>query len=150
MAPISTTVLFSTACKSASCWLLLNLWISSMNRMVLIPPEIRRFSASAISRRRSETVPPIADTSTNVERVDSAITCAMEVFPVPAGPKRMTELSVSASIAARSQLSSPTASRCPTTSSSTRGRRRTARGAALSRCSSSISLNRLVVSITLC
>ena len=52
----------------------------------------RRFSAASISRRKSDTVPPMADTSTKVARVDSAMTWASDVLPVPAGPKRMTEL----------------------------------------------------------
>ena len=39
VAPTSTTVRFSTAYKSASCWLRLNRWISSTNRMVREPVE---------------------------------------------------------------------------------------------------------------
>lgn len=82
---------------------------------------VRRFSAALISRRRSDTVPPMAETSTKVAFVCSAMTCASEVFPVPAGPKRMTELKLSPSMALRNQLPGPTASICPTTSSSVRG-----------------------------
>ena len=129
VAPTSTSTLSSTACKSASCWLLLKRWISSTKSMVRIPPVSSLRSAAEISRRRSDTVPPMAETSTNVALVVSATTCAMEVLPVPAGPNRITELSVSDSMALRSQLPSPTASACPTTSSSVRGRMRTASGA---------------------
>lgn len=37
VAPTSTTVRFSTACKSESCWLRLKRWISSTNRIVRAP-----------------------------------------------------------------------------------------------------------------
>ena len=53
----------------------------------------------------------------------------------------MTELKVSPSMAQRSQLSGPIASVWPTTSSSVRGRMRTASGATLRRASFSISVN---------
>ena len=73
----------------------------------------------------------MAETSTKVAFVCSAMTCASEVFPVPAGPKRMTELKLSPSMALRNQLPGPTASICPTTSSSVRGRIRLASGSAM-------------------
>ena len=143
VAPTSTSTRFSTAWSSASCWLRLKRWISSTNRMVRRPCIVRRFSAALISRRRSDTVPPMAETSTKVAFVCSAMTCASEVFPVPAGPKRMTELKLSPSIALRNQLPGPTASICPTTSSSVRGRMRTARGATSARRSFSIAVNKV-------
>ena len=87
----------------------------------------------------------MADTSTKVARVDSAMTWASEVLPVPAGPKRMTELKASFSMAARSQLPSPTASVCPTTSSSVRGRMRTANGATSRFRSFSIAVNKVSI-----
>lgn len=96
VAPMSTTVRFSTACKSASCWLRLKRWISSTNKIVRSPLVVRRFSAALISRRKSDTVPPMAETSTNDALVVSAIICAMDVLPVPAGPNRIMEESVSA------------------------------------------------------
>ena len=111
--------------------------------MVRRPCIVRRFSAALISRRRSDTVPPMADTSTKVALVCSAMTCASEVFPVPAGPKRMTELKLSPSMAPRNQLPGPTASVCPTTSSSVRGRMRTASGATSARRSFSIAVNKV-------
>lgn len=64
---------------------------------------------------------------------------------MPAGPKRMTELNVSFSMAARSQLPSPTASACPTTSSSVRGRMRTASGATSRFRSFSIAVNKVSI-----
>ena len=146
VAPTSTSTRSSTACKSASCWLRLKRWISSTNRMVRSPNPVRRFSAASISRRRSDTVPPIADTSTNAAFVLSAMTCASEVFPVPAGPNKMTELNRSCSMAARSQLPGPTASFWPTTSSSERGRIRTASGATSDFRSFSMSVNNVSMS----
>ena len=71
VAPTSTSTRFSTAWRSASCWLRLNRWISSTSRMVREPLSAKRFSAASISRRRADTVPPMADTSTNVAFVDS-------------------------------------------------------------------------------
>ena len=88
-----------------------------------------RSSAALISRRRSLTVPPMAETSTNSACVVLAMMCAMEVLPVPAGPNRMTLESTSCSMARRSHESGPTACCCPTSSSSVRGRMRTASGA---------------------
>ena len=143
MAPTSTSTRSSTACSSASCWLRLKRWISSTNRMVRKPNADRRLSAASISRRRSETVPPMADTSTNVAFVVSAMTCASEVLPVPAGPNRMTELNWSCSMALRSHEPGPTASSWPTTSSSVRGRMRTAKGATSDFRSFSISVNKV-------
>ena len=141
VAPTSTSTRSSTAWSSASCWLRLNRWISSTNKMVRRPLMVRRLSAASISRRRSDTVPPMADTSTNVAFVVSATMCASDVLPVPAGPNRMTELRRSCSMALRSQLPRPTASSCPTSSSSERGRMRTARGATSDLRSFSISVN---------
>ena len=114
--------------------------------MVRNPNPVRRFSAASISRRRSDTVPPMADTSTNAAFVLSAMTCASEVFPVPAGPNKMTELNRSCSMAARSQLPGPTASFWPTTSSSERGRIRTASGATSDFRSFSMSVNNVSMS----
>ncbi len=115
-----------------------------------MPPVSSRRSAAEISRRKSDTVPPMADTSTNVALVVSAMTWAMDVLPVPAGPNRMTELSVSDSMALRSQLPSPTASPWPTTSSSERGRRRTASGATSMRRPVSTSVNNESVCMASC
>jgi len=85
----------------------------------------------------------MADTSTNVAFVVSAMTCASEVLPVPAGPNRMTELNWSCSMALRSHEPGPTASSWPTTSSSVRGRMRTAKGATSDFRSFSISVNKV-------
>ena len=105
--------------------------------MVRRPLMTRRLFAASICSRRSFTVPVTADTSTNSARVVWAMMRASVVLPVPAGPKRMTELNVSCSMARRSHVPGPTASVCPQYSSSVLGRTRTARGAlALTRRSS--------------
>jgi len=82
-----------------------------MKRMVRRPLYERRLEAASISRRRSATVPLTADTSTNSAWVCAAMIRASDVLPVPAGPKRITDESISDSIALRSQVPSPTASR---------------------------------------
>ena len=129
VAPTRMTTRFSTACRSASCWLRLKRWISSTKRIVFVPADASLRSAAEISLRRSATVPPIAETSTNAERVVSAMMRAMLVLPVPAGPNRITDESASAVMARASQLPGPTASFCPRSSESERGRMRTASGA---------------------
>ena len=82
--------------------------------MVRRPYESRRDSAASISRRRSFTVPVMALTSTNSACVVLAMMRASVVLPVPAGPYRMTDESVSCSMARRSQLPGPTAWAWPT------------------------------------
>ena len=143
VAPMRMTMRSSTACSRASCWLREKRWISSMKRMVRLPLSSRRWLAASISLRRSLTLPVMALTSTKTALVLCAITCAMEVLPVPAGPYKITEDSASFSMARRSQVPLPTASSCPTTSFMVRGRMRTARGAALKRVSLSTSAKRL-------
>jgi hypothetical protein len=71
----------------------------------------------------------MADTSTNSACVVLAMMRASVVLPVPAGPYRMTEDSVSCSMARRSHESGPTACSWPTYSSSDCGRMRAASGA---------------------
>ena len=109
VAPIMTTVRFSTAWSRASCWEREKRWISSMNKMVRRSNIMRRCFASSISRRRSLTVPVTAETSTNSLLVCAAMICANVVLPVPAGPYRITLESTSCSMADRSQEPGPTA-----------------------------------------
>ncbi len=66
--------------------------------------------------------------ATSSARVAEAITRASVVFPVPGGPQRMREGTWSVSIASRSSVLGPRMWRCPTTSSSVRGRILSARG----------------------
>ena len=76
----------STAWSSASCCERLKRWISSTKRMVRAPRVMSRLSAASISRRRSLTVPVMAETSTNSACVVLAMMRASVVLPVPAGP----------------------------------------------------------------
>ena len=114
VAPMRMTVRSSTAWSRASCCERLKRWISSTKRIVRRPVESSRLSAASISRRRSLTVPVMAETSTNSACVVLAMMRASVVLPVPAGPYRMTDESVSCSIALRSHEPSPTACACPT------------------------------------
>ncbi len=145
VAPMRTTSRSSTACSRASCCDLLNRWISSMNRMVRRPSKESRSRASSIARRMSATPEVTADTSQNAALVVFAMTRARLVFPEPAGPYRMSELSSSRSIADRSAVPGPTARSCPTNSSSVRGRMRAAKGAPRESASSAASENRSAI-----
>src|SRR2546426_1102810 len=60
--------------------------------------------------------------------VCAAINRAREVFPDPGGPQRIRDDRVSCSMASRSGRPGPRTSSCPTSSSSDRGRIRSARG----------------------
>ena len=74
------------------------------------------------------TVEVTPESRMNSESVIRAITSVRLVFPVPGGPERMIELNRSASIARRSSLPGSSRCRCPTYSSSERGRSRAASG----------------------
>lgn len=112
---------------------MLNLWISSMKRMVLrssMPSASLAFwTASSMSFFPAV----VALICTNREWVVLAMTWAMVVFPVPGGPYRMSEPILSARIALERSLSGPIMCSCPTTSSRVRGLMRLARGASRSR-----------------
>ena len=64
VAPIRVTVPSSTAGSRASCWALLNRWISSMNRTVRLPRRRSAF-ASAMASRSSLTPERTADSGAN-------------------------------------------------------------------------------------
>ena len=142
VAPTSTTVRSSTPGRSASCWPLLNRWISSMNRMLRRPRAPSRSRAAASTARTSLTPALVADSSSKCDRVAWAMMWASDVFPVPAGPHRITDRSSSASISARSALCDPSTCPWPTNSSSVRGRIRAASGASWSASRSARSENR--------
>src|SRR5450759_4302258 len=131
VAPTSTTRRSSTACSRASCCDLLNRWISSMNRIVRCPENVRRSRAASMERRMSATPDVTAETSAKNALVVLAMTFARLVLPLPAGPYRISEESSSRSMALRSAVPGPTASSWPTNASRVRGRRRAARGAPL-------------------
>src|SRR5450759_892654 len=131
VAPTSTTRRSSTACSRASCGDLRNRWISSMNRIVRCPENVRRSRAASMERRMSATPDVTAETSAKNALVVLAMTFARLVLPLPAGPYRISEESSSRSMALRSAVPGPTASFWPTNSSRVRGRMRAARGAPL-------------------
>ena len=144
VAPMSVTVPSSTARSSESCCDLLNRWISSRNSTVLAccccSPLLEtaakrwRVRASSMVRLTSATPPPAAaDMQTNVQPADAARTRPTLVLPQPGGPQRMSDGRWPLSTAARSTVPGPSASAWPTTSSSVRGRRRSASGATLTR-----------------
>ena len=132
VAAMSVTQPFSTAGSRASCWLLLKRCTSSMNSTVPRPCMPRLSRARSITARTSFTPAVTADSSTNARPVPSDSSEARVVLPVPGGPHRITE-TTGASAAAVSRVRSgepaPSARSWPTTSSSERGRMRTASGA---------------------
>ena len=76
---------FSTAARSASCWLFENRWTSSMNNTVR-RPWIWRVRASSITARTSLTPALRADSATKCRPDDVATRLASVVLPVPGGP----------------------------------------------------------------
>src|SRR4051795_2799875 len=82
-----------------------------------------------MTARTSLTPESSAESWTNCRLVASEMTCASVVLPVPGGPYSTSDIGSSDSTSRRSGARGP--SRCcwPTTSSSARGRMRTARGA---------------------
>ena len=86
VAPIRTTVPFSTQGSSASCWALFQRCTSSTNRIVRRPWCLRRLSASAVASRISLTPASTALMLTKWLAVVLAMTRARVVLPVPGGP----------------------------------------------------------------
>ena len=128
-APIRVTMPSSTACSSASCWAFEKRWISSMKSTVRRPVWPRRSRALSMTLRTSATPELTADNSSYTAPTASATSRATVVLPVPGGPKKIIERTVPVSMATRSGAPSPSRWRCPTTSSSLRGRMRAASGA---------------------
>ena len=129
VAPISTMSPASTRGRKASCCALLKRWISSTKRIVRRPSSRRAASASAITALISLMPARTALKAMKWARVTVAIRRAMVVLPVPGGPQRMIDCSVSRSMAARNGRSGASSSRWPTSSSKVRGRIRSASGA---------------------
>ena len=89
---MSVIVPSSTCGRSASCWLLLKRWISSMNRTVEPPPwpiHCARRGDHARARRPRRSSPPRA--CAKGESTDSASSRASVVLPEPGGPHRTIE-----------------------------------------------------------
>ena len=143
VAPMSVTRPDSTTGRSASCWVLLKRWISSMKSTVRCPCAPSRSRALAITACTSAFPEETAESSSNTDCVPAATIRASVVLPVPGGPKKSDDETRSSSIARRSAAPSPTSWGCPANSSSARGRRRSASGAWAARRSSAASSNRL-------
>ena len=129
VAPISVTSPSSTTGSSASCWALLKRWISSRKRIVRCPWVPRRSRARAITARTSFTEAETAESSSKAAPVVAATIRASVVLPIPGGPKKIADPTRSSAIARRSAEPSPSMCSWPASSSSVRGRRRSASGA---------------------
>src|SRR5205807_601764 len=62
-----------------------------MNKIVRVPESVRRSRACSMVRRRSATPAVTALIVSKCARVAWAITWAIEVFPVPGGPYKITD-----------------------------------------------------------
>ena len=80
-----------------------------MNRIVRRCSKESLSRASSMARRMSATPEETAETSQKAAFVVFAMTRARLVFPQPAGPYRISELSSSRTMAARSAVPGPTA-----------------------------------------
>lgn len=127
VAPMRVTIHFSTQGRRTSCWLLVQRWISSRNRMVCLP-SLKFLCAFAIIFTTSSFFERTPERWKNSASREFAITRASEVFPHPGGHQRRIEGILPASINFR--IGFPTQMRCdcPTRSSSFSGRRREASG----------------------
>ena len=127
VAPIKIIKPDSTCGRKASCWALLNRWISSTNstvRTLRFQLVLARSTTASISFLPAVT----ADSSTKSAAYSCARMRAKVVLPVPGGPQKI-RLTGSAffTISVRI-LPSPIISSCPITSSRLCGRMRSARG----------------------
>ena len=128
VAPIRIIIHCSTAPSNESCWDLLNLCISSMNKTGLGWSKNCCFFAFSIVSRTSLTPELIALRLKKGLFCWLAIILARVVFPTPGGPHRMNEASFPDSIIFRRTLPSATRCSCPTKSSRFMGLIRSARG----------------------
>ena len=120
VAPINVINPLSTCGKNASCWALLNRWISSTNRIVL-SPRFQFWRACSITCSTSFFPLVTADNSMNSAFTSRAIIRANVVFPVPGGPHNI-KLTGSPFLTIRLNNSpSPSKWLCPITSSSVCG-----------------------------
>src|SRR5688572_21089493 len=133
VAPMKVMRPCSTKGRKASCCALLKRWTSSTKRMVWRPECWRSSCARSSAWRMSFTPEKTAESAMNCASNASAMSRASVVFPTPGGPHRIIEWGLRASNASLSGLPGPKRWLCPTTSSSVRGRSRSASGAAGSR-----------------
>ena len=127
VAPTRVTVPSSTTGRKPSCWARLKRWISSTNSSVPWPLDLRA-RASSKARLRSATPENTADSAVKRSPAASASSRAMVVLPTPGGPHRISEASEPRSSMRAIAPSGPSRWSWPTTSASTRGRRRSASG----------------------
>ena len=99
-----------------------------MNRIVRFPYIPMLSFAFATTSSISFLPADVALICMNSAFVVCAMTLARVVFPVPGGPYKISELSLSARMARRRRVPSPMMCFCPTTSSNVVGRIRAARG----------------------
>src|SRR3954447_2156888 len=130
VAATRVTQRFSTPGRSASCWALLKRCTSSTNRTVSRPVATSSARAASIAARTSLTPAETVETSTNRRSVWLLRIAAIVVLPVPGGPHRSSDMDWSPSTSWRSGAPGARSWTCPTSSSSVRGRIRTASGVA--------------------
>ena len=108
VAPIIVSVPSSTAGSRASCWALLNRWISSRKRIVPRPCSPMRCRARSITSRTSLTPALTALICSKTRLVLPATASASVVLPVPGGPQKIALVRRSCSTKRRSGLPGPT------------------------------------------
>ncbi len=128
VAPTRTMSPDSMYGRKTSCCERLNRWISSRNRIVRRFDRRRCFLALSRTSRISLTPVATAEYARNVEAVCAAMRRASVVLPTPGGPQRTSEGTRSSAIARRRKPLPPTTASGPSTSSSERGRIRSASG----------------------
>ena len=127
VAPMRIMLPFSTKGRKASCWALLNRWISSTNTMVF-SPYLRLASACSITARISLIPLVTAEKSIKAAFVRLAMILARVVFPTPGGPQKIMDEIWSLSISRLSTFPFPSRWVWPTNSSSVLGLSLAARG----------------------
>ena len=137
VAPIRVMLPRSTKGRKASCWALLNRWISSTNRTVRIP--MRRLCSAWFMTSLISLIPLV----TALKLIKSAwvrpaMMLARVVLPTPGGPQKIMEEIWSFSISCRSILPGPSRCSCPTKCSRDAGLKRLARGALSVRLSNNV------------
>ena len=130
VAATSVTQRFSTPGSSASCWALLKRCTSSTNSTVSRPRRVRSVRAWSIAARTSLTPADTAETSTNARSVWPLTIAAIVVLPgARRPPQQQRHRLVALDQLAQRRPRRARSCGCPTSSSSVRGRIRTASGA---------------------
>ncbi len=130
VAATRVTQRFSTPGSRASCCALLKRCTSSTKSTVSRPVATSSLRAASMAARTSLTPAETAETSTNLRSVWWLRIAAIVVFPVPGGPQSSSDIDWSPSTSWRNGDPGACSCSCPTSSSSVRGRIRTASGVA--------------------